>query len=107
MHDREDSGETEADKNTSSKRSIKRGLEVRIQRYDSAGSTNCGDLRLVAQRWFVMRLRPTSTYHTPVESLQNWLAVEAIVYAWDETSRDENDNAEVIGLIRPLIDLRS
>ena len=105
MHDREDGGETEADKSASSKRSIRRGLEVRAQRYDSAGGANCGGLRPVAQKWFVMRLRSTSTYHTPVESLQDWLAVEAIVYAWDETSRNENDDAEVIGLIRPLFDL--
>ena len=46
------------------------------------------------------------TYHTPVKSLQHWLAIEAIIHAWHETSGNENDDAQVIELIAPLIDLR-
>ena len=45
------------------------------------------------------------TYHTPVASLQHWLAIETIVYARHEASRDENDDAQVIDLVPPLIDL--
>ena len=45
------------------------------------------------------------TYHTPVESLQHGFAVEAIIYARHEASRDENDDAQIIDLISPLIDL--
>ena len=45
------------------------------------------------------------TYHTPVASLQHWLAIETIIYARYEASRDENDDAQIIDLISPLIDL--
>lgn len=45
------------------------------------------------------------TYHTPVESLQRWLAIEAIIYARHEASGNENDDAQIIDLISPLIDL--
>ena len=53
-----------------------------------------------------MGLRFIPTYHSPVNSLQYRLAVEAVVHARHEASRNENYDAEVIELVSPLIDLQ-
>ena len=106
VQDWEDGGEAEADKRACSKRSPNRGPELWVHGYNSAADANCKYLRPIVQKWFIMGLRLIQTYHTPVESLQCWLAIEAIIYTGHEASRNENDDAQVIDLISPLIDLR-
>ena len=105
MQDREDGGETEADKHASSKWSPKRRPEFWVQGYNCAADANGRDLQPTVQKWFVAGLRFIPTYHTPVSSLQHRLTIKAIVYARHETSQDEKDDAQVIELISPLIDL--
>ena len=106
MQDREDGGETEADENACSKWSPKRGAELWIYGYSSAADANGRDLCLIVQISLVVGLCFIPTYHSPIGSLQYRLAVEAIVHARHEASRNENDDAEVIELVSPLIDLQ-
>lgn len=105
MHNWEDGGETEADKHAGSKWSPRRGAEFWVHRDDSTADSDCSDLCSNIQKRHVKALRVIQTYHTPVESLQHWLAVEAIVYARDKASGYQNDDAQVIDLIAPSIDL--
>ena len=106
MEDWEEGGETEADEHAGSKWSPERGPEFWVHRHKSAAGANCSDLHPIVQSsalWastFSFKL-----YLAPIEFLQHWLAIEAIVYTRDEASSNENDNAQVIDLISPLIDL--
>ena len=106
MQDWEDGGETEADEHACSERSPSRRSKLWVHGYNSASDADCRYLRPSVQEWFVGGLRFIPTYHTPVDSLQHGLAIEAIIYARHEASRDQNDDAQVIDLIPPLIDLR-
>lgn len=93
MEDWEDGRKTKADEHAGSKRSPKRGPELGIHGYSSAADANGSDLRCVVQKWFVMGQGLIQTYHTPIESLQHWLAIEAVVHARDEASKNESDDA--------------
>lgn len=106
MYDWEDGGETEAEKHACSIWSPKRGSELWVHGHSSAADANGRNLRPLVQKSLVMGLHSIKTYHSPVDSLQHWLAIEAIVHARNEASRNENDDAQVIDLIPPLIDLR-
>lgn len=106
MQDWDDGRETEAEKHACSKWSPKRRPELWVHGYSGAAHTNGRDLRPAVQKSFVTGLRSIHTYHSPVDSLQHRLAIESIVHTRDETSRNENDDAQVIDLIPPLIDLR-
>jgi hypothetical protein len=49
---------------------------------------------------------PGSTDHSPIHFLQCRSTPKAIVNTWDEASRDEEDDAEVVQLIPNLVDHR-